>query len=228
MDAIPGGAEIPCAQTRIVRLARGDDVLDIGLCGRREAGARVGAVDRAEFTDNLALDGLRIRVVTLLVVGSAAVLGGDGEAPPGLGRDVGDESERDNGDEAADDEARPGAARSGATALNRGRIGVQHGPGVVVRPGMVRVRVLGEDDELARIVGPVAQRVKVERAPEGVRRGRGLNTGERIAIPNAPPTLHFASPLSCTGTKGTDGTRSHTGDKASKSRSTTAGDGAKR
>ena len=31
---------------------------------------------------------------------------------------------------------------------------------------MVRVGVLGKDDELARIIGPIAQRVKVERAPE--------------------------------------------------------------
>ena len=58
---------------------------------------------------------------------------------------------------------------------------------------MVRVGVLGEDDELAHIVGPVAQRVKVERAPERLRRGRGLNTGERIAVSHAPPSLHVVT-----------------------------------
>ena len=36
---------------------------------------------------------------------------------------------------------------------------------------MVRVGVLSEDDELARIVGPITQGVKVERATE--RHGRG-------------------------------------------------------
>ena len=56
---------------------------------------------------------------------------------------------------------RPGTARSGAASLERGRFSVQHGPGVVVRAGMVRVGILGENDELARIVGPVAQEVKV-------------------------------------------------------------------
>ena len=111
----------------------------------------------------------QIRVVALLVIGGTTMLGRDGQATPRLGRGAGDESE---------DEARPGAAWSCAPALRRGRFSVQHSPGVVVRPGMVRVGVLGEDDELARIVGPVAQRVKVERAPERFRRGRGLNTGE--------------------------------------------------
>ena len=94
------------------------------------------------------------------------MLGGDGQAPLGLGRDAGDESERDHGSEVADGEARPGAARSCVTAFERGRFSVQHGPGVVVRSGVIRVGILGEDDELARIVGPVAQRVKVERVPE--------------------------------------------------------------
>ena len=113
-----------------------------------------GPVHRAELAHDVALDRLGIRVVALLVIGGAAMLGCNRQAPPGLGRDAGDESERDHGGEAADDEARPGAARSGATALERGRFSVQHGPGVVVRPGMVRVGILGEDNELASIVGP--------------------------------------------------------------------------
>ena len=58
-------------------------------------------------------------------------------------------------------------------AARRRWLRTQHCPGVVVRPGMVRVGVLGEDDELARIVGPVAQRSEIERAPHG-RRPRRL------------------------------------------------------
>ena len=42
-------------------------------------------------------DQLGIRVVALLVIGGAAMFGGDGQAPRGLGRDAGDESERDDG-----------------------------------------------------------------------------------------------------------------------------------
>ena len=118
------------------------------------------------------------------------MLGRDGQAPPGLGRDAGDKSERDHGSEAADGEARPGGARSCVTALKRGRFNVQHCPGIVVRAGMVRVGIMGEHGELARIVGPVAQRVKVERASHRGCRRLGLNTGERIAESHAPPSLH--------------------------------------
>ena len=124
---------------------------------------------------------------------------GAAQAPPGLGRDAGDESEHDHGGEAAEGEARPAVARSGATALERGRFSVQHRPGVVVRPGMFRVGILGEDDELAHIVGPVAQRVKVERAPKRCGCRRSFDASQRIAIPNAPPTLHFASPSAVPG-----------------------------
>ena len=138
-------------------------------------------------------DRLGIRVA-LLVVRRAPVLGRDGQAPPRLGREALDEPDRGHGRDAAEGEARPGAARSCAPAVRRGRFSVHHRPGVVVRPGMVRVGVLGEDDELARIVGPVAQRVKVERTPERCGCRRSFDASERIAIPNAPPTLHFASP----------------------------------
>ena len=96
-------------------------------------------------------------VVALLVVRGAKVLGRDGQAAPGLGRDA--------SDEAAEGEARPGTARSCARVLVRRRFRMQHRPGVVVGAGMVRVGVLGEDDELTGIVGPVAQGVEVERAP---------------------------------------------------------------
>ena len=39
---------------------------------------------------------------------------------------------------------------------------MQHGPGVVVRPGILRVRILGEHEQLAGIVGPVAQRMQFQ------------------------------------------------------------------
>ena len=118
------------------------------------------------------------------------MLGRDSEAPPCLGRDASDESERDHGGETAEGEMRPGLSRSGATALERRRFSVQHGPRVVVGAGMVRVRILGEDDELAGIVGPVAQRVEVERTPERpLRRGR-LHPCERVAVSHTPPAFH--------------------------------------
>ena len=55
---------------------------------------------------------------------------------------------------------------------------------------MVRLRVLGKDDELARIVGPVAKGVKVERAPQHLRRRGRLHPSERVAVPDTPPTIH--------------------------------------
>ena len=57
---------------------------------------------------------------------------------------------------------------------------------------MVRVGILGEDDELARIVGPVAQRVKVKRAPERCGCRRRLDASERVAMAHTPPTFHIA------------------------------------
>ena len=181
-----------------MRLARGHDMLDVGRSSRCEAGGRVRAVHRAELADDVAFDRLGIRVA-LLVVRRAAMLGRDGQAPPRLGRSAGDESEGDHGDEAAECEARPGAARSYATALRRGRFSVQHCPGVVVRPGMVRVGVLGEDKQLARIVGPIAQGMEVERAPKRCGCRRSFDASQRIAIPHAPPTFHFTSPSAVPG-----------------------------
>ena len=77
----------------------------------------------------------------------------DGQAPPGLGRGAGNESERNHGGEAAEGEVRPRTARSGATALERGRFSVQHGPGVVVRAGMVRVADGAEPHRSSTSVG---------------------------------------------------------------------------
>ena len=41
-----------------------------------------------------------------------------------------------------------------------------------------------------RIVGPVTQGVKVERAPERCGGRRSFDASQRIAIPHAPPSLH--------------------------------------
>ena len=82
-------------------LARRHDVLDVGLLSRCEANAGVRPVDRAELADDVALDRLGIWVVALLVIGGAAILGRNGQTPPALGRDTGNESERDHGGKAA-------------------------------------------------------------------------------------------------------------------------------
>ena len=146
------------------------------------------------------------------------MLGGNGKAAPGLGRGAGDESERDNDDEAADGEARPGTARSSARALERGRFSVQHGPGVVVRPGMLPDRHPGgrrracahrrsnrpEDEGRASAGAP--------RLPKELRRKPvHRHTAHTTNLP-----LHI--PLSGPGTESTDGTRSHTGGKGSPDR----------
>ena len=52
-------------------------------------------------------------------------------------------------------------------------------PCVVAGPGIVRVRVLREHDEIARIIGPVAQGMKVQRAPHRDDRRRRLSRAER-------------------------------------------------
>ena len=68
-----------------MRLARRDDVLDVALTGRSEAGAGVGPVDRPQRPDDVLLDELGVGLVALPLVGRAAVLGGYGEAAPRLG-----------------------------------------------------------------------------------------------------------------------------------------------
>ena len=73
------------AESRVVCLARRDDVLDVGLSGGGEARPRVGTVDRPELPDDVLLHRLRIGVVPLPLVGRTAVLGRHGEAAPGLG-----------------------------------------------------------------------------------------------------------------------------------------------
>ena len=55
------------------------------------------------------------------------------------------------------------------------------------------VIILGEDDELARIVGPIAQGVKVERAPERCGCRRSFDASQRIAVSHAPPTIHIVT-----------------------------------
>ena len=67
----------------------------------------------------------------------------------------------------------------------------KHRSSVVVRPRILGVRILGEDDELARIVGPVAQGVKVERAPNRLRRRGRLHAREGVAVAYTPPALHI-------------------------------------
>ena len=55
---------------------------------------------------------------------------------------------------------------------------------------MLGVRVLREDDELARVVGPVAEGVEVEGRPKRGRRRQRFQPRQRITVPHAPPTLH--------------------------------------
>ena len=69
-----------------MRLARRDNVLDVALTRRPEAGARVGPVDRSQRPDDVVLDGLGVGVVAFALVGRAPVLGGDGETAPGFRR----------------------------------------------------------------------------------------------------------------------------------------------
>ena len=71
------------------------------------------------------------------------------------------------------------------------RVRIQYGPGVVVWSRVLRVRILEEHDDLGGIGGPVAQRMQLKRALERRGRDRGLHSGERIAVPYAPPALHF-------------------------------------
>ena len=72
--------------------------------------------------------------------------------------------------------------------------GTQDGPGVVMRSGVIRVGILGEDDELARIVGPIAEGVKVDGASHRGCCGRGLNPRERVAVSHTPPSIHSELP----------------------------------
>ena len=44
---------------------------------------------------------------------------------------------------------------------------MRDGACVVAEPGIAGIDILGEDEELARVVGPVAQKMKVERALHG-------------------------------------------------------------
>ena len=78
----------------------------------------------------------------------------------------------------------------GPTSARRRWSRSQHGPGVVVGTRILGVRILGEDNELAHIVGPVAEGVKVERAPKRGRRRRGLHPREGVSVTHTPPAVH--------------------------------------
>ena len=134
-------------------------------------------------------------VIPLLVIRRAAAFRRQGEAPPSIGRGVVGKPEREGEDrsEAGERGSRSGRTRASAPTPG-GRIRIQHSPGVVVRPGILRVRVLGEHDGLARIVGPVSQSMQAERALDCGPGGRGLHPGERIAVPHTPPSFHLDVP----------------------------------
>ena len=97
------------------------------------------------------------------------------------------ETEREDTCEAGERERR---AEAGPTTRLGRRSCVQNCAGVVVRSGMLGVRILGEHDEVACIVGPIAQGMEVEGAPDRGGLGRGLHPGEGIAVSDAPPSLH--------------------------------------
>ena len=71
--------------------------------------------------------------------------------------------------------------------------GGEHSPGVVMGPGILWVRILGKDDELPSIVGPVALAVEVEKAaprrpPTGPRPTRARRRIARnTSLPCRPP-----------------------------------------
>ena len=112
-----------------------------------------------------------------------AVLGRDGEAPPSFGRgDVDEPKYHDGGGQGTERDAGAELGQTGATPRPGRRFGVQHDPGVVVRPGMVWVAALGEDNELARIVSPIAERMKVERVPQRLQHRGRLDPRESIAV----------------------------------------------
>ena len=79
---------------------------------------------------------------------------------------------------------------SGRGPTARRWTGAQARAGVVVEPGIVRGRVLREHDELAHIVGPNAEGVELERAPQSNRRGPRLDPRECVPVAHAPPTFH--------------------------------------
>ena len=83
----------------------------------------------------------------------------------------------------------------------------QDGTGVVVGSGMFGVRVLGKDDELPRIIGPVAQGMKVERTLHCGRLGRCLDPPEGVSVSHAPPAVH----VDLRRSSGSEGWRPYTG-----------------
>lgn len=66
------GVAVPAAQAAVVRLAAGDDVLDVGVSDAGEVGAGVRAVDApALLVDDMRLDTLRIGIVVRIIVRAA-------------------------------------------------------------------------------------------------------------------------------------------------------------
>ena len=77
-------------------------------------------------------------------------------------------------------------------------------PRVVVRPGMLWVRILGEDDEFTGVTCPVAQAMEVERTPHRGALRRGLDPHESVSVSHTPPAFHVdlhLAPHTPTGTR---------------------------
>ena len=73
------GFPVSGAEPRVMRLTRGDNVLDVGLGLRGEAGPGVGPVHRAQRAYDFLFHRLRVAVVPFLVVGRASMFRGHGE-----------------------------------------------------------------------------------------------------------------------------------------------------
>ena len=172
-DVIAAARDAPAPWADSMVQAGNNDTSQAGTPGRFRAGAlqSVQSVHMACSPNNCA--------------STQPPTGGDGEAPPRLGRDTGDESERSDGGDAGEGEPR----REPASARRRW-MRSEHRSGVVVGPRILGVRVLGEDDERARIVRPVAEGVKVERAPKRPRRRGCLHPREGVSVTHTPPAVH--------------------------------------
>ena len=76
------------------------------------------------------------------------------------------------------------------TVLRRPWARTQNGTGVVVSPRTLVVTTPGAHNELARVIGPVAQAMQVERTAQRLRRRRRLHSRERVAVTHTPPAFH--------------------------------------
>ena len=85
----------------------------------------------------------------------------------------------------------PGPWRaSGWGPTARRRIGIQDGPGVVVGARVLGIRVLGEDNQPARVIRPVPQGMQLERAPNRGSLRRRLDPSEGVSESHTPPAVH--------------------------------------